>query len=62
MSENEIEEKSQCLLEAGARDVMLMSNISNTGIEQVLRGLRPFVDANRNARDSASGEKKAWAP
>ena len=62
MSENEIEEKSQSLLEAGARDVMLMSNVSNTGIEQVLRGLRPFVDANRNARDSASGKKKAWAP
>ena len=62
MSENEIEEKSQSLLEAGAGDVMLMSNVSNTGIEQVLRGLRPFVDANRNARDGASGEKKAWAP
>ena len=62
MSENEIEEKSQLLLEAGARDVMLMSNVSNTGVEQVLRGLRPFVDANRDARDSASGEKKAWAP
>ena len=62
MSENEIEEKSQSLLKAGARDVMLMSNVSNTGVEQVLRGLRPFVDANRDARDSASGEKKAWAP
>ncbi|MBK20079.1 MAG: GTPase ObgE [Rhodospirillaceae bacterium] len=61
MAEAEIEEKRRALLNAGARDVKLISGVAQTGIEDVLRGLRPFVEANR-LQDNGTETEKAWTP
>ncbi|NKB21255.1 MAG: GTPase ObgE [Alphaproteobacteria bacterium] len=61
MPEDEIAEKQQALLDAGAQNVLKISGVARTGIDDVLRGLRPFVDANRLGSSDAEGEK-AWTP
>ncbi len=61
MSEDEIAEKQQALMDAGAVNIMQLSGVARTGIEDVLRRLRPFVDTNRLG-DSDPEEKKAWTP
>ncbi|KUF11412.1 GTPase ObgE [Pseudoponticoccus marisrubri] len=48
---------------AGARDVLFMSGASGEGVTEVLRALRPHVEARR-AADRATGEEEdsAWQP
>ena len=59
MTEDEIAEKKQSLLAAGATNIMQISGVARTGLDDVLRRLRPFVDSNR--ADGAETEK-AWTP
>lgn len=61
MAEDEIAEKQQALLDAGATNILQISGVARTGIDDVLRRLRPFVDSNRADGIDADAEK-AWTP
>ena len=60
MSDDEIAEKQQALKDAGAVNIIQLSGVARTGIDDVLRRLRPFVDANR--RGDIEEEEEAWSP
>ncbi len=53
------------LREAGADEVLLMSGVTREGVTEVLRALRPHVEARRAADRPATeddGEDGAWTP
>lgn len=61
MSKEEVESKEKALLDAGATNVMQISCVAHTGIDYVLRSLKPFVDANRFGNIDVN-TKKVWTP
>ena len=60
MSDEEIAEKQIALKQAGAVNIIQLSGVARTGIDNVLRRLRPFVDANRLGNSDEVEE--AWTP
>ena len=60
MSDEEIAEKQIALKQAGAVNIIQLSGVARTGIDNVLRRLRPFVDANRPGNSDEVEE--AWTP
>jgi GTP-binding protein len=60
MLNEEIAEKEQALKDAGAVNIIQLSGVARTGIDDVLRRLRPFVDANRLG--DSDEEEEAWTP
>jgi len=60
LTDEEITEKRAALVEAGAERVMVLSGVTRSGVQDVLREMKREIDAMRAAE--ATGEDEAWKP